>query len=317
MKGALRVVTAVVATVCCWSVVATGAGGAGADAPGKPEAVAGAGTSDKAAVSGAAKSAEKSSAREEAGQAPTLESVLTLIDQRLKDVKDMSADVRGTRQGMRAGDGPSSLSGTLKCLSPDYMWMELTVRGKGEDGKETVRGSAKMVRNGNMQYEESSGALVGGAIRVRKMDLVEMAKVRKEAADSGVPIGKPGLPDYMNYLKWQKEAGLEIRVVNVEKELATFEVQAKGVQDAGGYKEEVVISTGDGLLRSVKSMYKGQVVLAMELSNIKTNTGLKAADFAYGPPEGAQVQDDVQALRASLKARQGPPRPAPPSGGEK
>jgi hypothetical protein len=169
----------------------------------------------------------------------------------------------------------------------------------------------KIISNKLMLYQEVSGELAQGATRVLKTDVSEIEKLQKEMAGQGLGAapGKTSSRDFVNYLQSQKDGGSTFKVVMVERDLVTLAVLPK----SGPSRQEVVVSTADGLVQSIKIFNGDKVMMDFRMSNIKTNTKLKTEDFAYTPPADAQVTDMAQALRKAIQAQQQQQRQAAPA----
>lgn len=307
MKRVFFMAMVVAAATCFRAGVVTATDVARTDAPASTGTAAAPATSEKATGS-------KSETAAESSDLPTVDALMAQIDQKLKDVKDVSADVR--LLGMLG-----LISGTIKAIPTDYIWMEISIKEKGEYGKEkeSVALAMKTIKNKAVLYQIISGTSLGGATEISKTDLVEFARLRKEMADRGIPMPLD-MPqnDYINYLKSMKEAEADIKVIKMAKGLVTLEVRQKGAKPR--WRQEVTISTADGFVRSVNDFIGDQPFSTMEFSNYKINKGLKVEEFAYTPPAGVVVSDGLDDMRQAIHAKKAAseaPKTAPAESGSK
>jgi len=237
----------------------------------------------------------------QAADLPTVDSLLAQTEAKVKDVRDLVADVKMTAS-VPGVEKPVTVVGTLKQLPAQGMFrLEGNTRKAAEGDPEPVLRSIKIVLKGNLMYQEFAAADKETS-SVIKMDFAEIAKIQRDYAD--VPdfkINAPPNPDFVHFIKDRKARGYTMNVTSVKDGLATVEATPPG-DNPREIREIAVIDLKDGLPRTLQAFTNGQQVEIMELSNLRTNTGLKETEFDYVPPPDFKVMDVANFFRGMAEA---------------
>jgi hypothetical protein len=216
---------------------------------------------------------------------PSIDTIIARTEDKMKDVQDIVADLRMTASVPGLAQ-PVTVVGSLKCLSPGMFLMEGKTAKTPDSNEEPSLKAIKIVLKGGIIHTVFESPEKGKTTCI-KMDYADFAKIKKEYAD--VPDFKmetPRLPDYIHYLKNEKSGGATLKVLSVRDNLATVECNSP---DSGW-----VVKTDtyrDGVLDST-----------IELSNVRTNTGLNEKEFEFTPPADIKVLDAAKMFRGMAES---------------
>lgn len=239
---------------------------------------------DEATSAAPATSAVKAKA-----ELPNIDTLIAQTEEKMKDVKDMTADVM---MKVPLG-GMVPLSGTMKAMSPGMVLQEGKTAKAPAGIEEPPLKAIKTIWKGDVMFQviEATDAARSTII---KSDHAEIRKIKKEYADvPSLKLDAPWSPDYIHYLKNAKSQGGKLKVVSVKDNLATVECITPGDER----RFVAVLDLKHGWLVKEDVYNHGNLSGTMELSNIRTNTGLKESDFAYTPPAGAKVFEAVRMIK--------------------
>ena len=250
-------------------------------------------------------------------RAETLAEIIAAVEEKSRTMKDMSCDMKMEMDIM--GQKMSS-EGDMKMLLPDKFLLNL--RMKMPQMKMDMK--MKMVSNGRVMYQEIEA---GDGRMVNKIDPKAagidmnmgtlpgmsgsgMAGVTPSPAQCLAELKKmmdvKQLPDVVlddGQAAWVIEGKFKPTAFRMMQD----RMKGRPGQDLEVFKSQMVrirlyIGKQDKYMNKMEFLSStGEITGSMAFTNLKMNTGLTAADFAYTPPEGVPVNDMTQMMRAQVQ----------------
>ncbi|MGE3181249.1 MAG: outer membrane lipoprotein carrier protein LolA [Phycisphaerae bacterium] len=215
------------------------------------------------------------------GFAETLDEVTQKLEQQLKDIKSLSADMKMTVD-VQQGDMKQNAV------------MDGKMSGTQRDGKYYSRSEATI--NMEMQMGEQSQKMSGNMLSVADGEFLWVVRdlgqkqIIKQKIDDLPPLGT----DYVKKMKEDNELTLGENATVDGQECWVIVATPKKRDPMGPpvSKMKYYFRQSDGVIVKTEGLdEEGKVFMTMTLSNIKVNPSLSESDFKFEVPKDANVMD--------------------------
>ena len=223
---------------------------------------------------------------------PSIDTIIARTEDKMRDVQDIVADLRMTVSVPGLAQ-PVTVVGSLKGLSPGMFLIEGKTEKAPDSNEEPPLKAVKFVLKGGIIHSVYELPEKEKSVCI-KVDHAEMMKIKKEYADvPNLKMEMARLPDYIHYLKNEKSGGATLKVLSVRDNLATVECNSPD----SGQRVVAVLDLKNGWVVKTDTYRNGVLDSTIELSNVRTNTGLNEKEFEFTPPADIKVLDAAKMFR--------------------